>query len=93
MMSDISQNLMLEAAGGRKSHRKKLLGEDDPTAIKTANWTHQVGIHRAAWNDGAGLARAGMLAVGTASGLGFVQVVEPRWNKGFSVAVDGPSSS
>lgn len=45
----------------------------------------EVGVHRVSWNEGSGIARAGMLAAGTASGLGVVYLVEPRWREG----VDG----
>lgn len=73
---------MLEIAHGRKASKKAQANLNDPSAMKAGNWDPKVGIHRITWNEGSGLARAGMLAIGSASGLGIVQLVEPKWRPG-----------
>ena len=45
----------------------------------TGAWPTQVGVHKVAWNCGNGLEAAGLLASGTASGLGRVDFLEGRW--------------
>jgi transcription factor C subunit 6 len=74
--------MMLETANGRKASKKAQAVHTDPSNMKAGNWDPKVGIHRVTWNEGSGLARAGMLAMGSASGLGVVQIVEPKWNSG-----------
>lgn len=74
--------MTLDKASGRKPKKKGLLAQGDATAMKAGNWDPRVAIHRATWNGGSGIARAGMLAVGTASGLGLVQVINPNWRSG-----------
>jgi len=41
----------------------------EPLSISHGAWPPNVGIHRVAWHNGGGLARAPLLASGTASGL------------------------
>ncbi|WVW86023.1 hypothetical protein I302_108061 [Kwoniella bestiolae CBS 10118] len=56
---------------------------DPPThLLKTAAWRPEIGIHKLTWNDGCGLAKAGWLASGGASGLGRVEWIEGRWRYG-----------
>jgi transcription factor C subunit 6 len=47
----------------------------------TGVWPWQVGVQRVAWNNGNGLASAGLLASATASGLCRIDVLWGRWIK------------
>lgn len=74
--------MLPESATSRAKVCTNVDGPGDPKAVKVGGWDPRVGIHRVTWNEGAGIGRAGMLAVGTASGLGMVQVVIPKWKGG-----------
>jgi|ERR1700722_6675156 len=52
------------------------------SGASTGVWPQQAGIHRVVWNDGNGLAAAGLLASGTASGICRVDWLQGRWMKG-----------
>lgn len=49
--------------------------------VSTGVWPREVGIHRATWNNGNGLAGAGLLATATASGLCRIDNLSGRWIK------------
>ncbi|WWC94831.1 hypothetical protein V866_001681 [Kwoniella sp. B9012] len=71
------------ATSRRPPNIAKRATHDPPThLLKTAAWRPEVGIHKVTWNDGCGLARAGWLASGGASGLGRVEWIEGRWRGG-----------
>ncbi len=73
--------MTLENAGNRNlSNNRK--APDDPSIIKTANWSPHVAVHRVAWHNGGGIGRAGMVASGTASGLGRVDIIKGRFVDG-----------
>ena len=54
----------------------------NPGSTSIGSWPRQVGIQRVVWNEGNGLASAGMLASATASGLCRIDFLEGRWMKG-----------
>ncbi len=64
------------------AHRQLQKTAADPVTSKTANWAAQVGVHRVTWHNGGGIGRANLLASGTASGLGRVDVVKGRFAGG-----------
>ncbi len=66
--------MTLEAAAHRNLSKQKV--PNDPSVSKTANWSPPVGIHRVSWHNGGGIGRAGLLASGTASGLGRIDFVK-----------------
>ncbi|KAK0439584.1 hypothetical protein EV421DRAFT_2010452 [Armillaria borealis] len=53
----------------------------NPGSTSIGSWPRQVGIQRVVWNEGNGLASAGMLASATASGLCRIDFLEGRWMK------------
>ena len=55
---------------------------NDPSIVKTGEWSPHVGVHCVSWQNGGGIGRAGLLASGTASGQGRVDVIEGRFFKG-----------
>ncbi|KAK0496724.1 hypothetical protein EDD18DRAFT_1309270 [Armillaria luteobubalina] len=54
----------------------------NPGSTSIGSWSREVGIQRVVWNEGNGLASAGMLASATASGLCRIDFPEGRWMKG-----------
>ncbi|ORY26711.1 hypothetical protein BCR39DRAFT_560442 [Naematelia encephala] len=79
------ETLLMERAvknGMTDSKKTKKKAEVDPAISKTASWAPQVGAHKVAWHNGAGLGRAGWLASGGASGLGRVDFVMGEWRNG-----------
>ncbi|KAA1469302.1 hypothetical protein DENSPDRAFT_816148 [Dentipellis sp. KUC8613] len=50
-----------------------------PPPVGTGAWSAEVGVLRAVWHAGGGLGAAQLLASGTASGLGRVDVLRGRW--------------
>jgi len=83
----LPEEMTLDAAAHKNMRKNKKKGsvthslEGNPATVKTGNWAPQVGVHRVCWNNG-GLGRAGWVVSGTASGLGRVDVIRGRFDKG-----------
>jgi hypothetical protein len=71
-----------ELAINRGANKKSKYPRSEPTLIKTSTWAPQVGIHRTAWQNGAGIGNAGWLASGGASGLGRIDWIAGRFTGG-----------
>lgn len=63
----------IEATNKRKDENR------DDTAVKTAAWDREVGLHCVAWQNGNGLRHAGWIA--SAGWTGIVRVEEIRGSK------------
>jgi transcription factor C subunit 6 len=74
------QTMSLEAAGAKKISKHN--AAVDPSLAKTAAWAPEVGVHKVAWQNAGGLGMAGLLASGTASGLGRVDIIRGRFRNG-----------
>ncbi|OCF32212.1 hypothetical protein I316_06126 [Kwoniella heveanensis BCC8398] len=80
----LPESQTIETATARRPPVISKRATHDPSShiLKTGAWSPHVGLHKVRWNDACGIAKAGWVVSGGASGLGRVEWVEGRYRNG-----------